>query len=420
MARVAWRLRVAAQALEFREHGFGVAIGLRPQPLQLAHGGLGVGAGALGELLDQGAGAAFGVGDGGFERGRVSSHDLVDFAGLAGETLQGIAELALPLLQGGIHAQVGLFQGAGGTHHRLALLIEARGRGGDLLQQALRNVLQRVGLARQPLDGVQRLARDAVARAPDGVDAVEHGFIEGAGLTTERVGQRTHMVLHGDGERASPVVHGRIDGERRADHGIVEQRQALGERRIERAGPLHQRHIERFRAASQGRIQRHSVVVEHGLELLSAVGEGVLQTAAGRGKLIFERDQVLTGPFDDFGELDLLLRQLVDQGWHVAAHRLQRLCHLVGGADQGVTLANQFLDQAFDLVLVLAVGFLQCGDLVVHQGFELARPSQRPRNGIVHERDLAAYGLAEGGGGLLGGAIGLGQTHGHFGHGRGH
>ena len=82
---------------------------------------------------------------------------------------------------------------------------------------------------------------------------------------------------------------------------------------------------------------------------------------------------------------DLLLRQLVDQGRDIAAHRLQGLGHLVGGADQGVPLANQLLDQAFDLVLVLAIGLFQCRNLVVHQRLKLASPAEGARDGIVHE-----------------------------------
>ena len=94
-----------------------MAIGLCPQAFQFTHRRLRVRCGALGELLDQRAGTVFGVGNRGFERGGVASHDLVDFAGLARQTLQGIAELALPLLQGRIHAHVGLLQRAGCGHH---------------------------------------------------------------------------------------------------------------------------------------------------------------------------------------------------------------------------------------------------------------------------------------------------------------
>ena len=104
------------------------------------------------------------------------------------------------------------------------------------------------------------------------------------------------------------------------------------------------------------------------MRLASAVFE-----AAARGReLVLERDQVLPGALDDLGELDLLLREVLDQVGHLAAHRLQRLRHLVGGADQGMALAGQLLDQAFDLVLVLAVGPLQRCHLVVHQRLELA------------------------------------------------
>jgi hypothetical protein len=83
-------------------------------------------------------------------------------------------------------------------------------------------------------------------------------------------------------------------------------------------------------------------------------------------------------------------------------------------------LAGQLLDQAFDLVFVLAVGLLERRHLVVHESLELAGAPERARDRLVHERDLPAHGLAQRCGGLLGGPIGLGQAHRHLGHGRRH
>ena len=188
----------------------------------------------------------------------------------------------------------------------------------------------------------------------------------------------------------------------RAHHRIVEARQALGKGGVQRTRALDELDVERLGAACQRGIERHRVVVEHGLQLLRPVGKRCLQAAAGGGELVFQRDQVLARALDDLGELDLLLRQLVDQRGHLAAHRLQRLGYLVGGAHQRMALAGQLLDQPTDLVLVLAVGLLERGHLVVDQAFELAGASERARNGLVHERDLPAHGLSERGSRLLG------------------
>ncbi|MEZ5775905.1 MAG: hypothetical protein R3D33_14740 [Hyphomicrobiaceae bacterium] len=82
--------------------------------------------------------------------------------------------------------------------------------------------------------------------------------------------------------------------------------------------------------------------------------------------------------------------------------------------------ARQLVDQAADTALVLAIGTLERGDLVVDQRLQLAGPADRPRDGVVHRRDLAADRLAERGDLLLGEPVGLGEPHGDLRHGRGH
>ena len=129
--------------------------------------------------------------------------------------------------------------------------------------------------------------------------------------------------------------------------------------------------------------------------------------------------QVLAGAFDDLGELDLLVRQLLDQRRNFAAEPHQAFADAVGGVDEGVALAGKLGDEAADLALVLLVGALQHADLVVHHGFQLAGTTERARDGVVHEADLAAHGLAERGGVLLGEPVGLGEADGDLGHGRG-
>ena len=322
-------------------------------------------------------------------------------------------------------------------------------------------VAQRADMA---LHGRAECARLLAHDVVDGERRAHQRLVEAARLAPEAVGQLPHVGLDGGGEPARLLVHHRIDGQRRAQqrivhvvslayqglrqvvdlrlhgrgerlrlgaergvegmgralHGIIDQRQPLREGGIERARALHELGIEGLGAGRERGIERHRVVVEHGLQLLRAVGEVRLEAAAGGGELVLERDQVLPRPFDDLGELDLLLGEVLDQPRHLAAHLLQGLRDLVGGAHQGLALADEFLDQTFDLVLVLAVGALEGRDLVVDQGLELAGAAERARDGLVHERDLAPHGLAQRGRGLLGGAIGLGEAHGNLGHGRGH
>ena len=228
------------------------------------------------------------------------------------------------------------------------------------------------------------------------------------------------MVLHGEGERARLLTDRVVDGCRRAQHRIVEQRQALGEGGVQRARALHELHVERLGTVGQRGVERDRIVVEHRLQLLCAIGKRAFEAAAGRGELVLERDQVLPRAFDDLGQLDLLLRQLLDQRGHLAAHRLQGLGDLVGRVHERMALADQLLDQAFDLVLVLVVGLLQRRHLVVDQRLELAGPPECARDRLVHERDLPAHRLTQRGCRLLGGAIGLRKAHRHLGHGRRH
>ena len=53
----------------------------------------------------------------------------------------------------------------------------------------------------------------------------------------------------------------------------------------------------------------------------------------------------------------------------------------------------------------------------MHQGFELAGPADGARNRVVHGGDLAADGLSQGGNGLLGELVRLGEAHRDLGHG---
>jgi hypothetical protein len=173
-------------------------------------------------------------------------------------------------------------------------------------------------------------------------------------------------------------------------------------------------------------------------------------------------------PFDHLGEAPLLLAQAFDQGGHGVGDARLRLVHLLSrlartGDEQlgqlhaalgkflvdrsrcrgdvardlradafqrladalavigkRLALGHELADERADAVLVLAVGPFERGYLAMHHGFELARPADGARNGVVHGGDLPPDGLAHGRDGLLGKPVGLGEAHGDFGHGRGH
>ena len=131
---------------------------------------------------------------------------------------------------------------------------------------------------------------------------------------------------------------------------------------------------------------------------------------------------------EELGELCAALGQLLvdrtarvgDIARHLGAHALQGLAYALAVIGEGLALGGEFVDQAPDAKLVLAVGAFERRDLAMHHGFELAGPANGARNSVVHRRDLAADGLTHRGHGLLGQPVRLGEPDGDLGHGRGH
>ncbi len=91
---------------------------------------------------------------------------------------------------------------------------------------------------------------------------------------------------------------------------------------------------------------------------------------------------------------------------------VDRGANLLGLADQRVALAGEILQQPANPYFVVAIGAFERRHLVLHQGFELARPRQRPLDAVAHGGDLAADGLADRDDGIPGHALGLGKPHG--------
>ena len=112
------------------------------------------------------------------------------------------------------------------------------------------------------------------------------------------------------------------------------------------------------------------------------------------------------------GLVDLLADQVADGGQilgQVDVDVVDGRAHLLGLADQRVALVGEVLQQAADADFVVAIGALERGDFVLHQGFELAGAGQCPLDAVAHGRDFAADRLADGDDGIPRHALGLGE-----------
>ena len=112
--------------------------------------------------------------------------------------------------------------------------------------------------------------------------------------------------------------------------------------------------------------------------------------------------------------VDLLADQIADGGKvlrQVDMDVVDGGAHLLGLPDQRVALVGELLEQAADADFVVAIGALERGDFVLHQGFELAGARQRALDAVAHGRDLAADRLADGDDGIARHGLGLGEPH---------
>ena len=90
--------------------------------------------------------------------------------------------------------------------------------------------------------------------------------------------------------------------------------------------------------------------------------------------------------------------------------------HLLGLSHKSVALGGEFLQQAADAHLVVAVSALKRCNLIAHQRFELAGARKRALDAVAHGCHFAADRLSDGNHGILRHALGLGEPHGHFRH----
>ncbi len=183
------------------------------------------------------------------------------------------------------------------------------------------------------------------------------------------------------------------------DQLMVEVLRAVGECGIERARILLEDGLQGLGAVAEGRIEPLELVVEARLQLIGAATErrgetrrirfqqalqligaptdGRFQVLHAGGERGLERGEVVARTLDDFGELDLLIAQLVDQCRDLAAEAVEAVINAVRRIDEGMALSGKLLDEAPYLALVLLVGALEQRYLVMHQRLELARASER-------------------------------------------
>ena len=132
---------------------------------------------------------------------------------------------------------------------------------------------------------------------------------------------------------------------------------------------------------------------------------GVAERAGDVGAALFQR---AGDAFRDF--IDARSDGIRDQRDVVAQidlHAGDGAANLLGLSDQVVALMGDVLQQRTDSHLVVAVGTLQRGDFVGHQGFEFAGTRDRPFDAVAHGGDFAADRLADGDHGIGGGTLGL-------------
>lgn len=90
--------------------------------------------------------------------------------------------------------------------------------------------------------------------------------------------------------------------------------------------------------------------------------------------------------------------------------------HALGVHDDGLALADQFVDQGADLQFVVIIGAFQRRHFIMDKDFQLAGARDRPFDAVAHGGDFAADGLANAEDAFLGHVFRFGKTQGHFGH----
>ena len=186
---------------------------------------------------------------------------------------------------------------------------------------------------------------------------------------------------------------------------------------VEAGGQALARGVDRARGVVAGALQALQEVgaafaelLDHGVaggaerdrDLLALLGE---RTGDALRRLVDALGDQLAHRGDVVGEVE------VDVGDGVA--------DLLGLSDQGFALLGEAVEQVADAQFVVVVGALQRRHLVVDQRFELGGARQRALDAVAHGGDLAADRLTDGDDRIARHGVGLGEAHGHLGHGMG-
>ena len=179
--------------------------------------------------------------------------------------------------------------------------------------------------------------------------------------------------------------------------------------------------------------------VEHfqtGVELVGELAAGGLERCDQRFgaaiEQLFEfaaglRGTLLQGGGADFHELGECLARGRDAGGDFLAGRRQLFLELLVGAGDGgadalgvaddrIALAAEFLDQAAHAHFVVGIAALERIDLGMDQGLQFGSASYRALDALVHGRDFAADGLADGQDAVAGNVFRFGKAERDLGH----
>ena len=250
-------------------------------------------------------------------------------------------------LQRGVDLEIGGLERLRRLHDGAALDLEAARQLVDLRQKVLRHVLQEARLARQTLDGLDRLAGDVLGGAPHRVDAAHEGRVEVVGALLQRFSERAGMALHGAGERERALAHRLVDGFRAARYRLVDGCGLVLHAAVEAFGDGAHRGLDGLRLGADrfldlGGVARHGAV-ERVRAHLEHVGESL---RAGRER-VFERAEIGARALDDAREADLLVGHAVDDGRDFRADALGQ--HGQRGKQRVAALRQLLVDEGAGL-----------------------------------------------------------------------
>ncbi len=365
----------------------GSAIGVEPAVegvdivLQAVGDVLGAFAHALDDLPAEGL-------DGAVELGNVTCDQRAERAAVAGKSLGKLAALALHQLVEGAHLQA-------------ERVVGVLGLADDLGHQRVYRHVQRVArlvaagkyVGGEPVAGVVDLAHQVAAAQLEleqqRIAGILQGVVQLLGAIGDRVDDAVGALLEVAGDAVDPLVQKFVDPVGQVDELVMDvpglEVEARGEAFAgveHRAGGFRAGLLEPVEQVAAALAERQDHVVAGIAEGAGDVGAALLQRAG-----------------DALGDLvDAGCDRVRDQGDvvpKVDLHPRDGAADLLGLTDQIVALMCDVLQQRANADLVVAVGALECRDLIGNQGLEFAGPRDRAFDAVAHRGHLASDGLAD-------------------------